>query len=67
MGCTTQILVSVAEHHANMVPWQMAAKRTGAVLKHVPLTKDTQEIDMQVCSQPMALAMRTLLSLFAQN
>lgn len=42
-----QILVSVAEHHANIVPWQLVAKRTGALLRHVPLTPDTQELDMQ--------------------
>lgn len=42
--------MSVAEHHANIVPWQLACKRTGAVLKHVPLRKDSQEIDVQVSS-----------------
>ena len=44
----TQVLLSVAEHHSNLVPWQLIAKRTGAVLKYVPLTKDTQELDMKV-------------------
>ena len=28
-----QIILSVAEHHSNLVPWQMLAQRTGAVLK----------------------------------
>ena len=28
-----EILVSIMEHHSNLLPWQMAAKRTGAVLK----------------------------------
>jgi cysteine desulfurase/selenocysteine lyase len=32
-----EIVVSVAEHHSNLVPWQMVAKRTGAVLRHVRL------------------------------
>ncbi|KAL6767434.1 SUFS1 [Auxenochlorella protothecoides x Auxenochlorella symbiontica] len=41
-----EILLSVAEHHSNLVPWQMVAQRTGAVLRHVPLTKDTEELDM---------------------
>ncbi len=45
-----QILLSVAEHHSNLIPWQLIAKRTGAVIKHVPLTKDTQELDMKVGS-----------------
>ena len=43
-----QIILSVAEHHSNLVPWQMVAQRTGAVIRHVQLTKDTQELDMQV-------------------
>jgi len=30
----------VMEHHANLIPWQQAAKATGAVLKYVPLAED---------------------------
>ena len=40
--------MSVAEHHSNLVPWQLACQRTGATLRHVPLSPDTQELDMQV-------------------
>lgn len=43
-----QILCSVAEHHSNLVPWQLVAQRTGATLRHVPIREDTQEIDMEV-------------------
>jgi cysteine desulfurase / selenocysteine lyase len=35
-----EVLLTVMEHHSNLVPWQQAAVRTGAVLKHVPLTED---------------------------
>lgn len=42
-----QIVLSVAEHHSNTVPWHLLAKRTGAVLKHVTLTPDEQ-LDMEV-------------------
>lgn len=35
-----EVLLTVMEHHSNLVPWQQAAERTGAVLKHVPLTED---------------------------
>ena len=34
------ILSTEIEHHANLVPWQMVAKRTGAVLDHIPMTDD---------------------------
>jgi cysteine desulfurase/selenocysteine lyase len=35
-----RILATEMEHHANLVPWQMVAKRTGAILDHVPITED---------------------------
>jgi cysteine desulfurase/selenocysteine lyase len=35
-----QILVTTMEHHSNLVPWQQLAERTGAVLKHIPITDD---------------------------
>jgi cysteine desulfurase / selenocysteine lyase len=31
------VLVSEMEHHANLVPWQMACKRSGAHLKKIPI------------------------------
>lgn len=33
-----EILVSAMEHHSNIVPWQMLAERTGAVLKVIPMS-----------------------------
>ncbi|WP_337847570.1 cysteine desulfurase [Sphingomonas sp.] len=35
-----RILLSQLEHHSNIVPWQLAAERTGAVIDVVPLTHD---------------------------
>eukprot|EP00250_Pteridium_aquilinum_P003160 c13486_g1_i1 orf=121-1563(+) len=35
-----EVILSVAEHHSNIVPWQLAAKKTGAVLKYISLTKN---------------------------
>ena len=35
-----EVLLTVMEHHSNLVPWQQAAERTGSVLRHVPLTDD---------------------------
>ena len=32
-----EIILSTLEHHANIVPWQMLAERTGAVLKIIQL------------------------------
>ena len=36
----TEILLPVMEHHANIVPWQLLAERTGAVLKVVDITEN---------------------------
>ena len=35
-----RILLSILEHHSNIVPWQMAAERVGAAIDVVPLTAD---------------------------
>ncbi|WP_028765759.1 cysteine desulfurase [Shewanella fidelis] len=39
------ILIDSAAHHANIVPWQQLAKRTGAQVKPIPLTAD-QRLDL---------------------
>jgi cysteine desulfurase / selenocysteine lyase len=35
-----EVIVSGLEHHANLVPWQMACARSGAVLRHIPVLDD---------------------------
>jgi cysteine desulfurase / selenocysteine lyase len=35
-----EILITQMEHHSNLIPWQQAAKKTGAVLKFIPLSSD---------------------------
>ncbi len=40
-----EILVSCLEHHANIVPWQLLCRETGAVLRVIP-TDDTGQIDL---------------------
>ena len=35
-----EILVTEMEHHANLVPWQELARRTGATLRWIPLGED---------------------------
>lgn len=32
-----EILLSLAEHHSNIVPWQLAAERVGALIRAIPL------------------------------
>ena len=40
-----EILLTQMEHHSNIVPWQLTAERTGAIIKYIPLT-ETGELDL---------------------
>jgi cysteine desulfurase / selenocysteine lyase len=41
-----EVLLSVMEHHSNLVPWQLLADRTGCVLRHAGLTP-SGELDLE--------------------
>jgi cysteine desulfurase/selenocysteine lyase len=38
IGAGDEILITEMEHHANMVPWYVLAKKKNAVLKRIPIT-----------------------------
>jgi cysteine desulfurase / selenocysteine lyase len=44
-----EILLTILEHHSNLVPWQMVAKRTGALLRYIDVDEqgrlDVAELD----------------------
>jgi cysteine desulfurase/selenocysteine lyase len=40
LGEGDEILLTLMEHHANIVPWQQLAERTGALIRWVSLTDD---------------------------
>ena len=40
VGTDDVILLTEMEHHSNLVPWQLLAKRKGATLRFVPITPD---------------------------
>ena len=42
-----EILLTVMEHHSNLVPWQLLAQRTGCVLRHVGIT-ESGELDLEL-------------------
>ena len=35
-----EVLISMMEHHANLIPWQMACKASGAMLRVIPINSD---------------------------
>ena len=49
-----EIVLSIMEHHSNLVPWQMVAKRTGAILKYMYINEDfeipEEEIENKITS-----------------
>jgi cysteine desulfurase/selenocysteine lyase len=40
IGEGDEILLTEMEHHSNLVPWIMLARRKGAKLRHIPITPD---------------------------
>jgi cysteine desulfurase/selenocysteine lyase len=53
-----EILLSVMEHHSNLVPWQQLSERTGCTLKHIPID-DAGRLCME--ELPSLLSERTKL------
>ncbi|MDA2922649.1 cysteine desulfurase [Patescibacteria group bacterium AH-259-L07] len=39
LGPGDEILITEMEHHSNIVPWQLAARDTGATLRYIPITR----------------------------
>lgn len=44
-----ELVVTESEHHANLIPWQELAARTGAVLRHIPV-HDDGTIDLEAAA-----------------
>ena len=40
MQAGDEVLVTEMEHHSNIVPWQLQARKHGVVVKHLPITDD---------------------------
>ena len=59
IGPGDEIVVSTMEHHANLVPWQELARRTGAQLRWVDITDDGLLLDPETvigpCTRVLAL------------
>ena len=52
LGEGDEIVISRVEHHSNIVPWQLLAARSGAVVKALPAT-ETGEIDLAALSSTL--------------
>lgn len=54
-----EVLISVMEHHANIVPWQQVCHATGAALKVIPVN-DNGELDRAAFRQQLSAQTRLL-------
>jgi len=52
------IIITEMEHHANIVPWQKVAQRTGAEVRFIPLTDDGE---LDLAQLPALIDSRTRL------
>jgi cysteine desulfurase / selenocysteine lyase len=53
------VLISALEHHANIVPWQMACKRSGATLSVIPVL-DNGALDLAAFKELLTVNVKVL-------
>lgn len=54
------ILLTELEHHSNLVPWQMVARRTGARIDYIPVTGDEGTLDLSRFDEQLARGVKLL-------
>lgn len=61
-----EILISAMEHHSNIVPWQLVAEQTGAVLKVIPVS-DAGELQLEDFHQLLSYKTKIVSVVHASN
>lgn len=61
-----EVVISYMEHHANLIPWQMACKRNGAKLRVIPMNKDGV-LDMKAYEAMLSPRTRMLALVHVSN
>lgn len=55
-----EVVLSIMEHHSNLVPWQMVTKKTKSTLKHMYINKDfelsKEEIESKITDKTKIVA-----------
>ncbi|MBR1447275.1 MAG: cysteine desulfurase [Prevotella sp.] len=54
MQAGDEVLVTDMEHHSNIVPWQLQARKRGIVVRHLPITDDGRLTSRPVCRDTIA-------------
>lgn len=67
---TMQVVLSVAEHHSMIVPWQIVAQKTGAILKFVSLTEsevaDMEQLKNLLCRRTKLVAVNHISNMLGE-
>jgi cysteine desulfurase/selenocysteine lyase len=61
-----EVVLTEAEHHSNLVPWQLAAKATGARLRFIPILEDGT-LDMEEAERLIGARTRLVGCIQASN
>ncbi|TFB49506.1 aminotransferase class V-fold PLP-dependent enzyme [Cryobacterium tagatosivorans] len=66
LGPGDELVVTEMEHHANLIPWQQLALRTGATLRFIPVTDDGT-LDLDAAAAVIGARTRLLAFTHASN
>src|SRR3712207_3875147 len=61
-----EVVLTEAEHHSNLVPWQLAARATGARLHFIPILEDGT-LDMEAAERLIGARTRLVGCIHASN
>jgi cysteine desulfurase / selenocysteine lyase len=61
-----EVVLTEAEHHSNLVPWQLTARATGATLRFIPIREDST-LDMEEAGRLIGARTRLVGCIHASN
>lgn len=61
------ILLTEAEHHSNIVPWQLLAQKTGAKVAYIPVTGDEGTLDLSKLDSMLTSSVKLLSLVHISN
>ena len=61
------ILLTEAEHHSNIVPWQLLAQKTGAKIAYIPVTGDEGNLDLSKLESLLTKQVKLLAMVHISN
>jgi cysteine desulfurase / selenocysteine lyase len=61
-----EVVLTEAEHHSNLVPWQLAAQATGAKLRFIPILEDGT-LDLEAAERLIGSRTKLVGSIHASN